>query len=180
MENIKQTTVVNLWGGPGCGKSTTAAELFAALKKRNISCELVREYVKNWAWRGERVGQWDDVYLFAKQLRAESAVYGRVDWVITNSPLGLGAVYASMYGADDDLMLKLAQQMRVRHARRGIRQIDLMLRREKPYSAAGRYENEEQARRVDTICRAVCWRIGGDFVEVSTAADALEVLGLGV
>ena len=29
----KKLTVVNMFGGPGIGKSTTAAELFALLKK---------------------------------------------------------------------------------------------------------------------------------------------------
>lgn len=42
----KQPLVVNLWGGPGCGKSTLAAELFVTLKKSNIEVALVNEYAQ--------------------------------------------------------------------------------------------------------------------------------------
>jgi len=35
------TLVVNLYGGPGTGKSTTAAATFAELKMAGINCELV-------------------------------------------------------------------------------------------------------------------------------------------
>ena len=38
--------VVNLFGGPGCGKSTTAAWLFNQLKERGINCEYVTEFPK--------------------------------------------------------------------------------------------------------------------------------------
>ena len=42
---MKTTAIINLWAGPGAGKSTLAAELFAAIKKtrRDLSCELVAE-----------------------------------------------------------------------------------------------------------------------------------------
>ena len=38
--------VINLWGGPGCGKSTTAAGLFSIMKMRGHKVELVTEYAK--------------------------------------------------------------------------------------------------------------------------------------
>ena len=41
-----KTLVINLIGGPGCGKSTIAAELFSRLKKMGVTCELVTEYIK--------------------------------------------------------------------------------------------------------------------------------------
>ena len=37
---------INFLGGPSSGKSTTAAWLFAQLKDRQASIELVTEYVK--------------------------------------------------------------------------------------------------------------------------------------
>ena len=42
--------VINLVGGPGCGKSTTAAGLFYELKRRDYSVELVTEYAKSRVW----------------------------------------------------------------------------------------------------------------------------------
>ena len=41
-----KTKVLNLYGGPGVGKSTGAAYIFSMLKLAGINCELVREYAK--------------------------------------------------------------------------------------------------------------------------------------
>lgn len=45
-----KTKVINLYGGPGTGKSTTAGALFAEMKFRGINCEYVQEYAKDKAW----------------------------------------------------------------------------------------------------------------------------------
>jgi len=52
------TRVINLLGGPGVGKSTAAAKLFAKYKDEGKSVELVREYVKDWAWEGRKNTAW--------------------------------------------------------------------------------------------------------------------------
>lgn len=46
------TKVINLYGGPGTGKSSTAGMLFAHLKLRGVNCEYVQEYAKDAAWEG--------------------------------------------------------------------------------------------------------------------------------
>lgn len=44
------THIINICGGPGIGKSATAAKLFAKLKEGGVNAGLVTEYVKQWAW----------------------------------------------------------------------------------------------------------------------------------
>lgn len=41
------TIYVNLYGGPGSGKSTTAAGVVSQLKLLSINAELVTEYAKD-------------------------------------------------------------------------------------------------------------------------------------
>ena len=48
------TKVINLFGGPGAGKSTTAAGLFYEMKVRDIKCELVTEYAKDMTYEKQR------------------------------------------------------------------------------------------------------------------------------
>ena len=43
---MKNTLLVNLYAGPGAGKSTGAAYIFAKLKMAGIDCEYVSEYAK--------------------------------------------------------------------------------------------------------------------------------------
>lgn len=173
------TTIINLWAGSGAGKSTTAADVFTRMKRAHVSCELVTEYVKSWAWRGEPVREWDDVYLFAKQLRRESACYGKVDYIVTDSPLGLSAVYERKYkGSDVHFMARLATDMRARQHLSGVlRHVDCFLLRTKPYSTAGRYETEAQAREVDGFVRE--WlQAQGEYHCVQDASDVLRAAGV--
>ena len=46
----KHMIVVNFFAGPGTGKSTHAAMLFAKLKTMNINSELIQEYAKDKTW----------------------------------------------------------------------------------------------------------------------------------
>lgn len=86
--------VINLWGGPGAGKSTTAAGLFYEMKKRRLEVELVTEYAKDMVWEGRHNILDDQIYIFAKQQRRIARLRDHsVDWVITDSPVALGLVY---------------------------------------------------------------------------------------
>jgi hypothetical protein len=171
------TTLVNIWAGSGAGKSTTAAHAFALMKQAGLSVELVREYVKGWAWQGRSIGEFDDVYITSKQLQAESILYGKVDYIITDSPIGLGAVYEEVYKPGELTMWRLTQALRQRQIRAGVRIVDCLLRRTKPFVQAGRYENETQARGVDQICerhlRTLCGFDPYAFHEVENAHDVL-------
>jgi hypothetical protein len=85
--------VLNLWGGPGAGKSTTAAGLFFEMKKRQLEVELVTEYAKDMTWEKRDNVLSDQLYILAKQNRRIQRLSEQVDWVITDSPLPLGLVY---------------------------------------------------------------------------------------
>ena len=91
------TTVINLFGSPNSGKSTTAAGLYYFLKMRGFHCEMVREYYKNWVWEGRTANKFDQPYIFGKQLKYESLLYEKVDYVITDSPLILPAYYEKLH-----------------------------------------------------------------------------------
>ena len=43
---MKETLVVNLFGGPGTGKSTMMAGIFAKLKSLGYDCEMCVEFAK--------------------------------------------------------------------------------------------------------------------------------------
>lgn len=86
--------VINLFGGPGSGKSTTAAGLFYEMEKSQLNVELVTEYAKDMVWEGRHNVLEDQIYIFAKQQRRISRLKGHgIDWVITDSPIALGLVY---------------------------------------------------------------------------------------
>lgn len=169
------TTIINLYGGPGCGKSTLAADVYATLKKGGASVELVREYVKDWAWRGTAVGRWDQPYLIAKQLRAESALYGKVEFIITDSPILLATVFEARYQPNSYIGRELAWQIRTEQKAAGLVAVDLIVRREHPYDPAGRFEDEAASREIDAACAAL---FAGRATVVSSVEDVLRAVAV--
>src|SRR5574344_779987 len=48
---MKKSLIINLYGGPGSGKSTCAAYIFSQLKMHNINAELITEQTKEEAYK---------------------------------------------------------------------------------------------------------------------------------
>lgn len=86
--------VINLFGGPCRGKSTTAAGLFYKLKIQGYNCELIQEYAKDMTYEERKNILEDQVYILAKQNRKLERLRDKVDIIITDSPLILGLLYA--------------------------------------------------------------------------------------
>lgn len=85
--------VINLMGPPGAGKSTTAAGLFSMMKLKGLKAELVTEYAKDLVYKGW-LDDLDSNYIFAKQYRKQAILEGKVDYIVTDSPLLLSLHYA--------------------------------------------------------------------------------------
>jgi hypothetical protein len=159
--NDNNTVVINLFGGSGCGKSTTAALLYSRLKILGNHVELVREYVKNWAWNNRKPGEWDPLYFLGKQSSYESLLYGKVDYIVTDSPLLLVGVYQEFNLKGRENYVSVAAQSFILHAQKhGIIYKNFFLKRNKPFDPRGRYETEEQAKQVDDFILSTLKGIG--------------------
>ena len=87
------TLVVNLFAGPGTGKSTNMALTFGKLKTQGIPAEQISEYAKDLVWEERHTALSFQPYLAAKQIYRVHRVLGKVPVVITDSPILLGLVY---------------------------------------------------------------------------------------
>lgn len=174
---MSKTLVVNFFAGPGCGKSTTAAQVFAALKLRGVNAELVTEYAKGWAWQQRKIGQLDQFYLFGKQLHRESQLYGKVDVIVTDSPIGIAAFYAYRYCSP-----AIASAVKACHA--AVRSeavadyVDIVLQRTKAYNPKGRYETEEEAKQIDSDMRDFLYYQLGLRYKLRETTDLKPILDL--
>jgi nicotinamide riboside kinase len=147
----RKTTIINLYGGPGSGKSTSAAYLYYLLKVAGKNVELVREYVKDWAWESRKITTYDQIYFLGKQVRRESLLYGKVDWIVTDSPVMMNMYYAQRYcpkaladGIGSAIMAFYRQAIEDGH-----KHVHILLERNKPYASEGRYQTEAEAREID-------------------------------
>lgn len=148
---MTQTTVINLFGGPGIGKSTICAQMYADLKKRGVSCEMVREYVKDWAWEQRQLGPYDQLHITGEQIRREALLLGRTNIVITDSPVLIGAEYARRYSPRHVAKgaLEAARAYYRQVAEDGHEHIHVMLARAGEYTPESRYQTESEARKID-------------------------------
>jgi len=134
-----KTTVINLLGAGAVGKSTTAAGIFYRLKQfHNVHCELIQEYVKTWAWQGKRPSKFDQLYLLGKQSQTESRLYGKVDYIITDSPIILSPFYEEMIQGVK-ISLPAAKRFLSVAKESGIKHLYFFLERKTPYDSRGRY-----------------------------------------
>ena len=93
----KQSIVVNLFAGPGAGKTTCAWEIASELKKRGYEAEYVSEYAKEFVW-DNNMEMLDgslkhQQMLYNEQLHRITRLLGKVDFIVTDSPTLLSAQY---------------------------------------------------------------------------------------
>ena len=142
------TTVINIFGAPGVGKSTVAAEIFAKLKARNESCELVREYVKIWAWENKPVTPLDQIYLLGEQVKSEAMLYGKVRYIITDSPILLVGAYQQLFFGGSyiqDAAMSIMEEAREKYQ---VTYKNYILPKVHAYESEGRFHSEEDAHRI--------------------------------
>ena len=162
------TTYINLFGGPGVGKSTLAAEIFARYKKQGKSVELVTEFVKDLVWENRQSTLEIQPYVSMKQYRNLVRLRGKVDYVITDSPLIKDSTYARRYAPDlpqayHELLFSLHHSLGD--------SINILLTREWTYNQVGRYQDEDQAKQIDSELRFMLELHEIDYYECSPILD---------
>ena len=133
--------VINLIGGPGTGKSTIAAGLFHELKKQGVNCELALEFAKDKVYEESFKTMDDQIYVFAKQYHKQWRLKGKVDVIITDSPLLISLHYMkekSKYF--NDLVIEQYNKFD---------NMLYFLHREGNYQTEGRMQTEDEAKLID-------------------------------
>lgn len=138
--------VVNFFGGPGSGKSTTAAGLFYNLKMFGCNCELVTEIAKDLTWEGRHRTLENQVYVFGKQVQKLHRLKGQVDVAITDSPIFLSSIYApkDYPKSFNEFVLHLFNSMN---------NLNFYKNRNKEYNSAGRSQTKEEAVKIDNLIK---------------------------
>lgn len=138
--------VINLFAGPGAGKTTIGAVLFGMLKMAGYEAEFVPEFVKIMHWANARTALEDELYLFSKQAHRLHVLRRQpLDFVVMDGPLLNALVYqpADYFPSFPGLVLDVF---------RSYDNVNFFIERVKPYSPLGRSQDEPQAR---TKCKEI-------------------------
>ncbi|RYF04060.1 MAG: hypothetical protein EOO77_30155 [Oxalobacteraceae bacterium] len=175
MVNVLQRTVlmkslvVNLLGGPCAGKSTIRADVFRCLKQQGVNCEEVYEVAKKLSWTKRSGELFVQPYIFGKQLRDMAILEGKVDVIITDSPLILCEFYNELY-CGDAYPSAFATLVIEQYRRMG--GMSFFIERVGEYIESGRNQTESEANEIGIKLRALLDRNSIDYTTMRGDIEA--------
>ena len=149
--------LINLFGGPGIGKSSIAAGIFYKLKKKHVSCNNPYEFPKTLAWDNNIPAIKDQLYVFANQHRGIAQSYGKVDYIIIDSPILFSKIYHSYYTEGypaefyGDSFHKMILELHNKYDNINI----LLDRADGVHNDEERFQNYEESLMIDKLCKKV-------------------------
>lgn len=144
---MRKMRVINLYGGPGTGKSREAAACYARLKSLGYNAEMCREWPKGPVWDKYNAALEDQFYILGKHLRdLARCARGGVEVAVSDSPLLLSRVYGAGEGQH---FMSYVSEVYNRYEN-----TDVYLKRVNPYNSAGRTQTEDEAIALDGLVRA--------------------------
>ena len=140
MKEKNKALVLNLFGGPGTGKSTTMGGVFSLLKSWGIDCEQVPEYAKDKVWEESFKVLDSQMSVFGKQYHRINRVADKVECAVTDAPLLFTIIYNKDLTTVDKLVLECFDEFN---------NFNIFLRRKKKYNPNGRRQSLKQAKDLD-------------------------------
>lgn len=153
LKDNESLIVLNMFGGPGAGKSTTAAGVFALMKEAGMSVELVTEFAKDATWEERHNLLAVQEYILAEQNLRLRRLVGKVQFAVTDSPLLLSTIYT-------DIDYPVSFRWFVEDMFNSYSNFNFLIKRTKPYVQIGRNQDEDQARRIDAQIASTLSRLG--------------------
>ena len=145
--------IINFFGGPGIGKSTQSAGLFHEMKKNKLDVELTYEFPKLITWEENYSSIKDQFYITANQHRNISRLYGKVKYIIVDSPIILGPIYKSKYNNSSEYPSNLYDVTFDYFIFKLFKKYDnfniLLTRNDQIYDKNGRFQNLEESKEID-------------------------------
>jgi len=84
---------IQLFGGPGTGKSTTAAGLFYEMKTQDYIVEYIQEFAKELTFSRDYTRLSDQLLILGEQHHRMKRLEGQIEFLIHDSPFVMGLTY---------------------------------------------------------------------------------------
>ena len=165
------TLYVQLFAGPGCGKSTSAAGIFYHLKKEGFNAELIQEYAKDRTWQEDFKQLELQPYILGKQLNRQYRLLNKVDIAVTDSPILFSIIYKG-FGCVEGWEKVVLKQFNL------FNNLNIFLTRdstEHPYNPSGRSQTEEEAIFKDVEVKKMSDDLKVDYYTVTVSKDGNHI-----
>ena len=138
---MNKNLIINLFGGPGSGKSTMRARIFTELKCKQLNCEEITEFAKDQTWEENHTALNDQIFMFGSQYHRMYRVMSKVDIIVTDSPILLSTIYDKH---KDEYLEKLIVSQHNK-----MNTLNVFLERKYIYQTLGRNEDINTAMQID-------------------------------
>lgn len=145
---MRNTLIINAFGGPGSGKTTACFYIACELKKKGYVVEYVPEYSKELVW-DENWSLLDGSYehqktILTEQKRRIDRLIGKVDFIVTDAPILFNIVYLNDATKKQQHLNDLLSMFNQYH------NFNFFVKRnEKEFESEGRMQNLEESKQKD-------------------------------
>jgi len=144
----RKTYLINIISGPGAGKTTICALLFAKLKIKGYTIEYIQEVAKHLVWEEDFELLDNQYWVSNRQFTLLNCLQGKVDLIITDGCL-LHGIYYNRFNQNNVSNVEKTEQLIVNSFKK-FNNINIFLERGNyPYEQVGRYQTEDEAKSID-------------------------------
>ena len=168
---------INIFGGPGAGKSTAALHLASDMKKLGMNAEFIPEYAKDLVFAREDIKLSDQLHILGEQHHRIFRLKDKVQYLIHDSPFVMGLVYLQ---EDAHLPAKIFEQLSVTLFK-SYSNLNIFLERNPSFEfqQIGRQQNHQDSLRKDVEIKTLLARHNIPFCSLSVQENLnKQILGL--
>ncbi len=160
------TKVINIIGGPGSNKSLFSSAIVLFLNMHQKSVETVPDYAKSLVWQQDFEALKNQYSIAQRQFEMINIIDGQVQFIVTECSLPQVLYYNEHY--EDNICDVGKTRSNILKWYRQHNNVNLMIvRGDRKYVHSGRFQDEDDARKIDHGLRATLVREGMKFTELS-------------
>lgn len=173
----RKTKVINIVASPCAGKSTLACSLFSILKRMHLNVEYVSEFAKDLVWKGEIDLLNNQYYVAYRQYEILKSVYGKVDYIVCDSPLVVSLFY-NYYNKDNvSDVLGTSRMILDKMEEFDNMYIFIKRRKELPYISVGRIHSEEESTNIEENLEYLLKCCDLKYITMDTCDSITDLVG---
>lgn len=160
------TKVINIIGGPGSNKSLFSSAIVLYLNMHQKSVETVPDYAKSLVWQQDFEALKNQYSIAQRQFEMINIIDGQVQFIVTECSLPQVLYYNEHY--EDNICDVGKTRSNILKWYRQHNNVNVMIKRgDRKYVHSGRFQDEDDARKIDHGLRATLVREGMQFTELT-------------
>ncbi|WP_296445086.1 AAA family ATPase [Rhodoferax sp. UBA5149] len=168
------TQVINIIGGPGCDKSLFSSAIILNLNLRHKTVETIPDYAKLLVWQRDFEALKNQYQIAQRQFEMIELLDGQVQFLVTECSLPQMLYYNEHYA--DNICDVAKTRHKILEWYKQHNNVNILVERgDKRYVHTGRFQDEDQAIKIDHVLRATLTREGMHYTLLAPDIEAINI-----